>query len=281
MTTVAFGPLSMRAGGGRDGDYIVESGFFSDWYSVSQSKTEIRERAVADGAFGIDRDWRSGLGLQMLGRFRGDAWPTMLADLSRVAALGTTVDVTVSDAVGVSTRRVQVRKFVPKPMPGAKLCYFAMDLFAVDPKRYGPEQIASTGLPTSGTGQPWPQPWPADWGTGGDPGRVTLVNPGTADTSPLLAVSGGLDGGVQLVEITTGAYLQLDRVIPLGSTAFFNTRTSRVYLDIPDNDISGFTSRRGWEGFQIPAGGTRIIQFNGQGAVSGTPTLIARFSPAF
>lgn len=279
--TIQFGSIPMTGTvPARDGSYVVAGGFFRDWYTVSASKTEVRERPAADGAFGIDRDWRSSLVLAMEGRFRGDNWPAMLTALSKVAAQGSSVLCTVTDDMGVSSRSLQVRKFTPTPMPGAKLCYFAMDLVATDARRYGPVQQVTTGLPTVGTGQPWPQVWPAGWGTGGDPGRASATNTGGASTSPLLKVTGGLGSGVQLVEITTGSYLQLDRVIPAGSTVYFDVRTGRVYLDDPANDISGFTTRRDWAGFQIPAGGTRVIQFNGLGTVSGTPMLTVQFSPA-
>jgi hypothetical protein len=278
---VQFGSLMMTGTTpATDGTYIVGSEFFSDWYTVPDSKVPPRERPTADGAYGIDHDWRTGLPLRMTGRFRGGSWPSMLAALQAIAFAGAQVTVTVTDAAGSSSRSVSIRRFVPRPNAGARICFFDMDLFAVDPRRYGSPLSPSTGLPTTGTGQAWPQVWPANWGTGGNPGRVTLTNTGGAPTSPLLMVAGGLADGVQLVETTTGAYLQLDRIIPAGSVAYFNTRTSRVYLDDPANDIGGFTSRREWAGFQVPAGGTRIIQFNGLGIATGTPTLTAQYSPA-
>lgn len=280
--TVQFGPITFNAGGPvTDGMFVVGRRFLDDWYTVPDSKEPIRERPAADGAFGIDRDWRSGLAMVMDGRFRGPSWPAMLADLQAAVSSGAPVSVTVSDELGTTSRMVNVRRFVPHPMPGAKLCYFDLDLFAVDNRRYGPVQAPSTGLPTAGTGQVWPQVWPVDWGTGGTDGRVTAQNTGTTSTSTLLSVSGGLADGVQLVEVTTGSYLQLDRVIPAGSTVYFDTRTSRIYLDSPVNDVSGFASRRDWAGFQIPAFSTRIVQFNGLGTPTGTPTLTVNFSPAY
>lgn len=278
--TVQFGPLSMIGGVPVDGQYVVHRPFFRTWYSKPDSKSDVRERPSADGAFGIDRDWRSSLALTMDGRFRGPNWATMLTALETAAGTDTKVTVTVSDERGTSWRSVNVRRFVPDPMPGAQLCYFEMDLLATDSRRYGALLSPWTGLPVPGTGQPWPQRWPAQWGSGGSDGRVTAVNTGSAPTPPLLTVTGGLGGGVQLVEITTGSYLQLDRVIPLGSTVFFDTRTARVYLDTPANDISGFTSRRDWEGFRIPPGATRTVQFNGLGTVTGTPILTLNYSPA-
>lgn len=279
-TTVQFGALSMVGGRPSDGQYVVHAPFFDAWYSVPDSKAEVRERPSADGAFGIDRDWRASLALPMDGRFRGPNWAAMLTALQTAASTGVQVSVTVSDELGVSTRSVNVRRFKPRPMPGADLCYFEMDLLAVDGRRYGPLQSPSAGLAVAGTGQPWPQTWPADWGSGGTDGRVTAVNTGSAPTSPLLTVSGGLGDGVQLVEVMTGSYLQLDRVIPVGSAVFFDSRTSRAYLDDPANDVSGFLSRRDWEGFQIPAGATRTVQFNGLGAATGTPLLTVNYSPA-
>jgi hypothetical protein len=262
-----------------DGVYQVGAQFFSDWYTVSDSKTEIRERPAGDGAFGIDRDWRSSLMLNMAGRFRGASWASMLMALRSILIVGVPVTITVADDFGETTRVVSVRRFVPTPNPGAKLVEFQLVVLATDPLMYGPIRSASTTPPTSGTGQPWPQVWPVDWGTPGMDGRATAENGGSAPSPLVLAVTGGADG-VELVEILSGRILRLERVIPVGSTVVFDVSLSVAYLDLPENDITGFMTRREWDGFQIPASGSRIVQFNPLGTVIGTPLLTLSWSDA-
>lgn len=284
MTTITIssdaGSVTLYAENqGRDGFYQAGQQFFQDWYSISDSKTEARERPAADGAFGIDRDWRSALPINLNGRFRGPGWAELLRTLRATLGRNLPVTVTVSDDLGVSSRVVSVRRFVPSPNPGALLVDFQLVLLATDPLMYGPAQSASTTPPTDGTGQPWPQVWPADWGTAGNPGRVTATNDGIASTPMLLTVAGGVDG-VELVEITTGSVLRLERVIPVGSVVVFDAALTRAYLDAPSNDITGFLTRRDWAGFLVPPQSAATVQFNALGVKVGSPLLTVTWADA-
>ncbi|OZB79649.1 MAG: hypothetical protein B7X41_19250 [Microbacterium sp. 14-71-5] len=257
----------------------VDGQFFQDWYSLSESKTDIRERPAKDGAFGIDRDYRTALPLTLNGRVRGTSWPTQLASLRAGLGRGQTVTVTVTDHLGISNRSVSIRRFTPVPNPGVNLLTFEVIMAALDPFMYGTTQSVTVGVPTAGTGQPWPQVWPAPWGTPGNSGRATAANTGSQPTPMTLSVAGGLDAGVELVEINTGSRLLLNRPIPVGSNAVFDASIGRVYLDTPTNDISGFLTRRDWTGFQIPGNGSSVVQFNPLGAQTGTPTLTVSWAP--
>lgn len=255
-----------------------------DWFTIPESKTDVRERPVADGAFDIDRDWRSSVALSLVGHYLGsDAVDAAQAaeDLTRALGAGRQLPIAVTDPLRTTTRQVSIQK-VTIPDDGAlDEVSFAIDMIARDPNRYGAELAPFTGLPTAGTGYVWPAVWPADWGTGGDPGRVSATNAGTATTYPVLEVRGGLGSGAELVEIMTGSYLRLERDIPSTSTVFFDTRTGGAYIDQPSNDVSGLLTRRDWGGFAVPAGATRTVQFNALGVVSGTPRLTVRYAPAY
>lgn len=264
----------------RDGVYQVGPKFFEDWYSVSPTKTPLRERPAQDGAFGRDRTYRSALPLALSGYARGANWPALMTALAAAVGAGTPIVVTVNDDVGTSTRAVTVEDFVPHLNPGADRFEFDLVLTAEDPNRYGATQAASTGVPTAGTGMVWPQVYPVNWGSGGNPGRATAVNTGSRSTPLLLTVTGGMSTGVDLVEITTGRHLTLARAIPLGSSAIFDAALGRVYLDQPSNDITGFLSAAEWSGFQIPKNGQSIVQFNPLGVQTGTPTLTLQWAPA-
>lgn len=258
----------------------IDGQFFQDWYSISDSKSDVRERPSNNGAFGIDRDYRSALPLTANGRVRGAGWASQLALLRSALGTGKSVTATVTDELGVSNRKVSIRRFTPVPNPGASILEFEVIMIATDPLMYGATQSAAVGVPTAGTGQPWPQVWPAPWGTPGNSGRVTAANVGSQATPMTLTIAGGLDAGVELVEITTGSRLVLNRLIPVGSNAVFDASVGRVYLDTPTNDITGFVTRRDWDGFQIPAFGQSIVQFNPLGAQTGTPTLTVTWAPA-
>lgn len=263
-----------------DGVYQVGPKFFQDWYSVSPTKTPLRERPAQDGAFGRDRVYRSALPLSLSGWARGSNWPTLMTALAAAVGTGAPIAVSVTDAVGVSTRTVTVDDFVPYLNPGANRFEFDLTLTAEDPNRYGATQTVSTGVPTSGTGMVWPQVYPVDWGSGGNSARATAINSGSRPSPLKMTVAGGLSGGVDLVEVTTGAHLTLARTIPLGSSAIFDAALGRVYLDQPSNDITGFLSAAEWSGFQIPKNGQAVVQFNPLGTQTGTPTLTLQWAPA-
>ncbi|TFD41757.1 hypothetical protein E3T37_03640 [Cryobacterium sp. TMT2-10] len=265
-----------------DGVYQVGKKFFSDWYSVSDAKSDIRERPVGHGAFGAAEDWRSSLVLDMDGWFRGASWLSMMNTLSAAVSTGRPVMVSVTDDAGTTSRSVSVRRFVPTPDPGARVCEFSILMVARDPLRYGPAVSVSTGLPTPGGGIAYPVPYPISYGTPGDPGRVLTLNTGAAETFSMLEVTGGMSGGFELVEGVTNSTLRFERPIPDGSTIYLNPRTGRVSMDGP-SDVSRYLTRS--EFWSVPAAvggapGSRLIQFNSLGVVTGTPILTARTSPA-
>lgn len=263
----------------RDGALQVGAGFFRDWYSLSESKSEVRERPVGDGAFGIDHDWRSALPLNLTGRVRGAEWATQFRRLRAIVGAGVPVWVTVIDDLGQSTRIVSIRSFVPSPNPGAQYAEYQIVMVATDSRMYGPAQAVTTFPPSAGTGQPWPQVWPADWGTPGADGRATATNNGSTTTPLSLTVTGGMDG-VELVEIGSGKVLRLERLITEASTVTFDVGLTRAYIDDPANDVTGFMTRREWDGFLIPAGGSRTVQFNPLGTRTGSPFLALSWADA-
>ena len=261
-----------------DGVYQVGPRFFSDWYSVPDSKSDIHERSGAHGAHGIAEDWRSSLVIEMDGWFRGPSWLSMMNALRAAVSTGSMVTVFVTDDEGTTSRSVSVRRFVPSPDPGARVCEFSILMVSPDPLRYGPVQIASTGLPTSGGGIAYPVTYPIGYGTPGNPGRITVSNPGTAGTYSLLEITGGMSGGFELTEITTGRVNRFVRPVPVGSTVVLNLRTGRASLNGP-SDVTQYWTRQ--ERWSVPDGGSRTVQFSALGVVTGAPTLTARTAPAY
>lgn len=257
------------------------------WYDGAPVRRTSRERPTSDGNFGVDRYYRDARVITLEGTWTGSdigAAFEARAQLEAVQADGVPSPFMVTDHFGVRTAMVRLGS-EPQVSGGifSPRFTYAFEVIADDPRKYGAELAPWTGMPTSGTGTLWPAVWTPgyEWGTGGDPGRVSATNDGTATTYPVLEVLGGLSSGVELVELITGSYLRLARPIPAGSRAFFDTRTGGAYIDSPSNDVTGLLTRRDWPGFAIPAGATRSVQFNGLGVVSGTPRLTVRYAPAY
>lgn len=256
------------------------------WYDGAPIRRSIDDRPVEDGAFDVDRIYRGARVISVEGDWVGstiEAAYQARDELSALQADGVPGVFTVTDSLGVrSCQNVTlVKEPVADDVISSPFFEFAFDVVARDPRKYGPEVSASTGLATPGTGAVWPADWDPgyEWGSGGTSGRATVSNVGRFTSWPVLEVTGGLAGGVELVEVVTGSVLRLDRVVPLGSTVVFDGRRGRAYLDVPSNDVTGFLTRRDW--WPVPASQSRTVQLNPLGAVTGTPTLTVRVSPAF
>ena len=140
-----------------------------------------------------------------------------------------------------------------------------------DPLRYGPPQAAqSTGLPTSGGGLAWPLFTDGflDWGQPGDPGQITLTNPGTADAPIPLRVTGPLPGGFEVS--ADGGRLTYPTDVPAGQTIWIDTGDGSVLAEGTADRRLNLT-RADW--LLVPAGGSMTLQFTGLGAYSADARL--------
>ena len=253
----------------------------TDWYGVPGSKSPVNDRPQANGAFGIADDWRQSAAISFKAFYSGANRADMLRNqnvLTGAFGTGHPVTATFTDELGPTSRVVSIRNARPADTKGQSVVVFDVDMIAPDPLRYGPVQVASTGLPTSGGGLAYPVTYPIGYGTPGNPGRITVSNPGTADTYSLLEITGGMSGGFELTEITTGRVNRFVRPVPVGSTVVLNLRTGRASLNGP-SDVTQYWTRQ--ERWSVPDGGTREIQFNAIGAITDSPTLTAKTSPAF
>jgi phage-related protein len=116
-----------------------------------------------------------------------------------------------------------------------------------------------------------------DFGADGTTNRLAVTNLGTAESFPLLKVSGGVSSGFVVTDVTTGAVVQFSRLIPVGSQVTVNQRTGRASID-GQSDVSANITIRQF--FSIPPGQTHILQFTPLGP-SGGPKLFVTLAPAF
>lgn len=266
-----------------------------DWYSTSDSKTDVDERIGADGGFDVEHDWRTALAVTVTGWYRGPDRASVRAALNTIkkaVARGTMIVLRHTDEDEVTERTLSVRKFTPSDTRGARFFTFTLDLLAPDPLLYGLEQdFPPVGVPASGGGLHFPLggsaaddavPDPArpfwDFGADGTSGRVEITNEGTAPSFPFITVTGGLADGFIIADVTTGQQVVFLRNILPGSVVTINQRTGQALLD-GQNDVSDKVVS--WDFFSVGPGETHVIQFSPLGATTGTPQATFSFQPAY
>lgn len=277
--TLQLGDLEFSGRGGSGSRWYFRR--LKDWVSLSDSKSEVIERPQQHGAFGIGEDFRSSLTVSFDGLYKGASRLDALQKrdmLKGLAAAQGSMRMSLDDEDGRWGREVSLRRIDIEDIRNQRVLTFQVYVVATDPRLYGEVVSVSTGLPVTGGGLTWPITYPITWGAGGSSGRVLVVNGGTADTSPLLEVTGGLSEGFTIDEVGTGRQVRFDRLIPLGSTIYMDPRTGTAYIDAPGNDVGGFLTRTEWP--TVPRQGQTILQFNKLGTATGTPTLTARSAPA-
>lgn len=264
---------------------FVGSGFvlqrLNDWGTLPDSKSNGASIPGAHGNFDGGEDWSSAWVGSIQGYIRGATRADairMRTQLNRIRNLDVLTTMTVDEGAGPTSRLVSVRRVKQGDIRNQRIIDFVVDLQADDPFRYGPAVVTSTGLPVSGGGFTWPAVWPALWGPGGDPGRLVTPNAGSQPTYSLFSITGGIAGGISLIDIQDGREIRLERTIPLGSTAWIDPKTGRAWLDVEANDISGYLTKTEW--WSVPAEGSRTIQTNAIGVVTGTPIITASTKPA-
>jgi hypothetical protein len=248
------------------------------WGDLTDSKASIEERAQGHGAFGLGDVYRAARVMQLKGHVLAEdvrQAERRRAELAAVFARDR-LRMRVTTAFSSSWRWVTIAR-AKLPMPSTGEFPYSLDIVAVDPFRYEDGDQVSTGLPTPGTGHTWPMVWPIDWGTPGNPGRLTLTNPGTAVAWPIFQIQGGIQDGFELEEVGTGRIIRFDQTVLVGSTVEINPRVGTVFVDGVSR--STFLTRRDW--FSIPPGGTTQVQFRALGDPFGDPLLVGLVSPTY
>jgi hypothetical protein len=296
MSTLVFtspeGTITCKArgDGSSTGWYFSE---LQDWYTIPPSKSDVNEREQAHGAFGISHDWRQSAALSAkvmyLASDHDDA-VRATNEFNGVMAAGRRMTMSFDDGGIMTSRAVSMRSAKPNDTHGAADVQWSTNFIAPDPRRYAPAVSTITGVPVSGGGLHFPLGtrrsddvvdtstpyW--DFGPDGSSGRAVAANDGKADTYPSLLVTGGLELGFIVTDVTTGQVVRFDRPIPVGSSVLVNQRTGRASID-GQSDVTGFLTRR--EFFSVGPGETHQIQFAPLGAVTGNPTLTLLTAPAY
>jgi hypothetical protein len=202
---------------------------------------------------------------------RSDA-AAMTDTLNAALADGTEGRLTVDDAdLGRRWATVYMTGEPTVEWDGARDIVFVVDMVAPDPRKYGDWTSVSTpaaspggglvfDLFTSGTG--------LDFGPSGNPGTVTLTNPGTADTAPVFKVT-GYAPGFTITEVASGARLIYSQTVPAGQSITLDANDGSVLLE-GYADRSAYLTRREWSRIEGRSSATYLFESLGNSGASMT-----------
>lgn len=268
--------LSNQATG--DGYWLVD---VPGWWSGVDSRNEDDPRPDGDGDYDQDPVYGGPRFPIVIGRvqFADEAALFAARDpLARIMAHRAPFTLEVESLDGVQQATVVRNGRLGWDMTSAPFrVEFEMPFKAADPRKYGPVQSGSTGLPVSGGGVESPVVSPFTQIGGGSPGRVAATNQGSTDTLVTMKVTGGMSQGVQLTRIETGERLRLEWPILDTDVVRFSPGDGQVWLN-EQSPISGYLTYGEW--WTLGPGETATVQFEGLGTVTGSPSLTVEWRDA-
>lgn len=266
--------------------WVYDNVTLDAWYALPETDPKVSKRPNAHGAYSLGQVFTKEHRPIVSGQYFGGSTLEALVARNRLNALfsdGKSLIMRVTDELGESTREVWLINAANNFRHDFSHFPFDLVFVAHDPRRYGPIQTTTDGMPSSGTGLFWhlgtaPSGLYFDWGAQGNLGQVTFTNPGSASTFPRIEVGGpgSFDAGFRITEVETGRELTLNRQTNLGEIVVFNSKTQRA--TIGSGDVTAFLSSRDW--FSIPAGATRRYQITPLGSVADSPTITLYASAA-
>ena len=259
--------------------WVYNNATLDAWYALPAVDLSVTKRPNAHGAYGLGQIFAKEHRPIVNGQYYGASAADALTARARLNALfsdGRSVTMRVTDELGATTREVWLIESAPTFRYDFSHFPFDVVLVAPDPRRYGPVESSSDGMPSGGGGLFWnlgtaPSGLFFDWGAEGVAGQVSYLNSGSAVTYPRIEVGGpgSFSDGFRVTEVETGRELIFNRALNTGEVVVLDSRTKRA--TIGSGDVTAFLSSRDW--FSIPAGETRRYQINPLGAVTGAPTI--------
>lgn len=280
--TIVFWPTPDVTG------FVYDNITLDRWYALPSAEPKKSKRPNAHGLYNLGKTYVAEHLPIVTGRYYGNSTAEALVARDRLNALyasGSPITMIVTDELGEQTRKTWVLEVSTRFL--YDFAYFPLDIamIAPDPRRYGPVQQASDGMPTPGSGLVWNLGTSGsglyfDWGTPGVVGQVSMTNTGNESTAPRFWVggNGAFDVGFRITEIETGRELTLTRSTSSGDYVVLDSRTQRATIASGGGDVTAFLTSRQW--FEIPARRTRRYQITPLGGYTGSPTFTIYASPA-
>jgi len=210
-------------------EWILEG--LSGWSDLPPSTGSVEQRAADHGAWYGSAYYGPRI-LEVRGAIMANSWADAGAALDRLWAA---VPLSEPDWMyvdeGYQERQTLVRQdgdpIVERLNGWAR---FSLSLVAPDPRRYGAEVSASTGLPLTTGGLTLPITLPVTVGATTTSGLLSVVNEGNMPTRPVMAVTGPCPP-FTITQVSTGRRLSALEAVPAGRTMFLDFDRRLALLD--------------------------------------------------
>lgn len=254
------------------------------WWSSPGPATDARQRARAHGVW-VGESWLPGRAVSLRGwcevtdQSVVDARSMVQAALDRLHAAAALTDVllTISDSGQDLSATVQRSGEVMVRWVNHRLAYWTVQLLAADPRKLGPAQSASTGLPSTSGGLLVPFTVPFSIDSVVQSGLVSLVNSGTIDGPVTLRIDGPVVAP-RVTHVNSGRALVFASSLSLSAGEY-------LIVDMQRREVlaQGQASRMAWvtdRGWSAMMPGLNVWAFTSAGAVTGG-TLTVTATPAW
>lgn len=254
--------------GREDSEALFKVSRWDGWFGSPGVRADKTDRLWGHGTFS-DRGWRDARLIIIEGNAHFGSEQAAFDGYNRLmsaGAQGTFHTLTVEDSLfGTLTATVRLANEVVADwlMPG--ILSFQIQLLATDPRKYGPAIVESTGVAVAGDGLQWDLfasagvPGGLDFGNAGDPGSVTITNPGTADTGQRFTLSGSAPNGFTIRHIQTDSVLGYSVPLARGESLVLNSADGTAWLN-GYADRSAKLTRRDWVRLGAGETGTWLLE---------------------
>lgn len=252
------------------------TGWTGDGPDVRRERTD---RMNAHGEFS-ERGWRSGRLVTISGDVScpSDA-VTALAEQQLDALLGDGLEGVLEVADSATVPMSAGAGLFAPPKIGRKndlTLTYQIQFLCPKSRKYGAAVNAATGIATAGGALEYPLSDPLDYGLPGDPGTVTLTNPGTADTAPAFTVTGDMPNGFTITHVQSGQRLVYSDAVLAGQTVRLDAADGSVWLEGNADRASKLTVRE-WVRLSRRSSGTWLFEALGSTGAQ----MIAEVRPAW
>lgn len=222
---------------------------FTGWGEPATTLNPV-QRVRARGAWAGDA-FTTGRTLTITGTIMAPS-PAALNDainslINAVTAAPFTLTVTESGSPLTSVVRRQGETLIQKV--SNLFANYSIQVFAVDPRKFGTPLTGSTHLPASTGGITYPHSWPETWTATTVSGQVALTNPGNTTGSVVLRIDGPATGP-SIAHSGTGTAITFSSSLVLGTGEWLtiNMDTHQALANDQANRAQYITSA-GWSGF--------------------------------
>jgi len=229
----------------------VNQGGFTGWGEPATTLNPV-PRVRAQGAWAGDA-FTTGRTVTIAGSIMASD-PVMLnaaidSLINAVTTAPFTLTVTESGVPSTSVVRRQGETLIQKV--SNLFANYSIQVFALDPRKFGTPLTGTTMLPSSSGGITWPHTWPETWTATTVSGTVSLTNPGNTTGSVTLRIDGPATGP-SIAHSGTGTSITFasSLVLAAGEWLTINMDTHQVLANDQANRAQYITSA-GWSGFDV------------------------------